>query len=68
MGPHSQYVIEIGKTEILVRNCRFICRRVIATIPPGQAPETEDKEPLPPRRSAMSKKPVSRPIEDPLWA
>ena len=65
IGPHRQYHIKTDRSNTLVQNRRFICRRVPTSIPPGTL--VEPQNPLP-RRSSRARKPVNRLIEDPSWA
>ena len=36
IGPHRQYHVRTAKGKMLIRNCRFLCRRVPGPIPTGQ--------------------------------
>ena len=65
IGPSRQYHVQTGKDKILIRNRRFLRRRVPASIPMRTSVECK---PMPPRRSLRARKPVNRLIEDPAWA
>ena len=65
IGPSRQYHVQTGKDKILIRNRRFLRRRVPASIPIRTSVE---RQPMPPRRSLRARKPVNRLIEDPAWA
>ena len=65
IGPKRQYHVQTDRSNVLIRNRRFLRRRVPASIPMHIV--TRD-QPLPPRRSSRSRKPVTRLIEDPSWA
>ena len=67
IGPHRQYHVKTGTAKIVVRNRRFLCRRVPASIPPGRTDQPQTPAP-PLRRSGRDRKPVNRLIEDLLWA
>ena len=65
IGPHRQYHIRTRSGRILIRNRRFLRRRVPASLPAGHVQEKE-QQPIQ-RKSARPLKPVSRLVEDPLW-
>jgi len=64
IGPHRQYHIQTRKGTVLLRNRRYIRRRVPASIPVGQS---VTRQPTLPRRSSRPRKPAKRLIEDPSW-
>ena len=79
VGPHRKYYIKTKTGRVLVRNRRFIRRRIPASLPRSNRNATSSQtqsahdQPLPstskptPRRSTRQRKPTQRLVEDPLW-
>lgn len=77
IGPQRQYHIKTQRGSVLVRNRRFIRRRVPESVPYLQYnnqstadPETEGQntsDAQEPRRSSRVRQPTQRLIEDPNW-
>ena len=67
-GPHRRYYVKTQSGRVLIRNRRFLRRRVPASIPSGQryTPQPTESQPAPrfPRRLGN---PTRRLIEDPDW-
>ena len=72
IGPHRRYYIKTTGGRVLVRNRRFLRRRVPASVSKGFTPHTST-DPVTPgahhtqRRSTRDKCPIRRLIEDPDW-
>ena len=68
VGKHRQYFIKTTNGRVLVRNRRFLRRRVPTSLPEVPPPATgvagPTQEPPPPRRSTRARKPTERLIED----
>ena len=71
IGPQHQYHIKTQKEGTLIRNRRFICRRVSDSVPYLRVPESlkaADRMPQPQcRQSQRIKKSTQCLIEDPTW-
>ena len=71
ISPQRRYYIKTKGGRVLVRNHRFLRRRVPSSIPISNAQQTPEQpptpQPTPLRRSCRDKKPTRRLIEDPAW-
>jgi len=71
ISPNRRYYIKTSSGRVLVRNCRFLRRRVPFSIPAPLHNSNLDlpKDPpqRPPRHSTWMKKPTKRLIEDTTW-
>ena len=71
IGPHRRYYVKTGSGRVLVRNRRFLRRRIPLSIPTSQqqsnpaAVSIQDPPIL--RHSKRTKRPTNRLIEDPNW-
>ena len=68
IGPNRQYHIHTKQGRMLIRNRRFIRRRVPASVPLQDGVPLPQSQPPLPRRSGRSRRPPSRLIEDTRWA
>ena len=68
IGPNRQYHIQTKQGRMLIRNRRFIRRRVPASVPLQDGLPSPQSQPPLPRRSGRSRRPPSRLIEDTAWA
>ena len=68
IGPNRQYHIHTKQGRMLIRNRRFIRRRVPASVPLQDGMPLPQSQPPLPRRSGRSRRPPSRLIEDTRWA
>lgn len=64
VSPNRRYYIKTSSGRVLVRNRRFLRRRVPLSVPPSHNPTTTA---APPRHSTRLKRPTRRLIEDPTW-
>ena len=72
IGPHRRYYIKTTSGRVLVRNRRFLRRRVTTSVPNGLGPckpmdSTTSGAFHTQRRSTRDKRPTRRLIEDPNW-
>jgi len=71
IGPQRQYHVKTSRGTVLIRNRRFIRRRVPESVPYLREPEetraVEEAQGPPPRQSHRLRKPVQRLVEDPTW-
>lgn len=69
VGLNRQYFVNTERAKILIRNHRFLQKRVPASIPPRML--VRKQPPLPktllPRRSTWLRTSANRLIEDPSW-
>ena len=61
IGPHRKYYVKTSSGGVLVRNHRFLCRRIPLFIP------TSHQDPSTLRHSNRTKQPTNRLTEDPNW-
>ena len=64
VGPHRRYYVKTQSGRVLVRNRRFLRRRVPVSISPSTGPETSTNYPQGPRRSVRERNPTKRLIEE----
>jgi len=73
IGPQRKYHVKIQMGNTLVRNKRFVCRRVADSVPyfriqePLKTAESGPENIPQPRQSMRAKKSTQRLIEDPAW-
>ena len=71
ISPNRRYYVKTSSGRVLVRNRRFLRRRVPLSIPLPSGTTTLDPHtdplPPPPRHSTRVKYPTKRLIEDPTW-
>ena len=67
VGPFRRYFIKTSSGRTLVRNRRFLRRRVPCSLPEEAGPAQETPAQPPPRRSSRIRQPPQRLIEDPNW-
>ena len=68
IGPHRRYYIKTQSGRVLVRNRRFLHRRVPASISNTQNQQPSQSQPAyVQRRSCRQRNPTRRLIEDPTW-
>ena len=68
--PHRRYFIKTSSGRVLVRNRRFLRRRVPLSIPTAYQqvhPTMPTEDHLPLTRPARTRRPTNRLIEDPYW-
>jgi len=73
ISPHRRYYIKTASGRVLVRNRRFLRRRIPASIPPNVQQQLTPQHtitpepPSRPRHSTRPRHPPKRLIEDPTW-
>ena len=72
ISPQRRYYIKTKGGRVLVRNRRFLCRRIPTSIPihlpqPESSQPSIPQQPPLPRQSSRNKKPTRRLIADPDW-
>ena len=72
IGPHRRYYIKTTDGRVLVRNRRFLRRRIPTSVPNGLGPcksmdSTTSGASHTQRRSTRDKRPTRKLIEDPNW-